>query len=232
MKKRRKTMSKALAFLTLAMLVLTAPLFAQAGTGSVYVVHGIPGQDVGAARDLPVDVSVNGACALKNFKFGDIVGPVNLPAGTLTVSISLANASNPCGGTVAIGPAKIQLKNGENATIIASLTADGKPTARKFTNDLSKPYGGRARVAVHHTAAAPRVDVTIDPKSQTNSFRNSEKFVIEADAGTPQVSIAPAGSDTAVFGPISFTLNKGTGYLVYAVGSVANNTFTLLVKTY
>ena len=34
------------------------------------------------------------------------------------------------------------------------------------------------------------------------------------------------------FGPISLTLTKGTGYLVYAAGSVANNTFTLLVKTY
>ena len=225
-------MSKAFTFLAIAMLALTAPLFAQAGSGSVYVVHGIPGEDVGAARDLPVDVSVNGACALKNFKFGDIVGPVSLPAGTLTVSISLANSSNPCGGAVAIGPAKIQLKTGENATIIASLTADGKPTARKFTNDLSRAYGGRAKVAVHHTAAAPRVDVKIDPKSQTNSFRNSEKFVVEADAGVAQVSIAPAGSSAPVFGPISLTLTKDTGYLVYAVGSVAKNTFTLLVKTY
>lgn len=225
-------MSKALAFLTMALLTLTAPLFAQTGNATVYVVHGIPGEDVGAARALPVDVSVNGTCALKNFQFGDIAGPVNLPAGTVTVKISLASASNPCGGPTAIGPAGIQLKAGENASIVACLTSDGKPTAKKFTNDVSKAAGGRAKVAVHHTAFAPRVDVTVSPKITINAFRNGEKYVFEADAGAAQVSIAPAGSDTPVFGPISLTLTKGTGYLVYAVGSVANNTFTLLVKTY
>ena len=35
----------------------------------VYVVHGIPGQDLGLEPALPVDVSVNGACALESFAF-------------------------------------------------------------------------------------------------------------------------------------------------------------------
>ena len=33
--------------------------------GTVYVVHGIPGDDIGLPTDLPVDISVNGACALE-----------------------------------------------------------------------------------------------------------------------------------------------------------------------
>ncbi|HSP06021.1 MAG TPA: DUF4397 domain-containing protein [Acidobacteriota bacterium] len=225
-------MNRLFGFLALAMLALAAPLFAQSDTATVYVIHGIPGTDIGAPRALPVDVSVDGSCALKNFTFGNIVGPVTLPAGTVTVKISLASTSNPCGGATALGPVSIKLKTGENASIIASLTADGKPTVRKYTNDTSKAFGGRAKVAVHHTAYAPKVDVSIDPKSKVNSFRNGEKFVIESDAGTAQVSIAPAGSSTPVFGPISVTLVKNTNYLVYAVGSVANNTFTLLLKSF
>jgi hypothetical protein len=175
---------------------------------------------------------VNGACALKSFKFGRIVGPVELPAGPVSVQISLANPANPCGGATAIGPATFQFAEGENATLIAYLTAEGKPTARKYTNDPSRTTGGRARIAVHHTAFAPAVDITIAPKASVSQVRNAERFTIEAREGEAQVSIAPAGSSTPVFGPISLTVEQRKRYLVFAVGSVTNNTFTLLVKTY
>ena len=201
-------------------------------TANVYVIHGIPGADLGAAPKLPVDVSVSGSCALKNFKFGDIVGPISLPAGKITVQISLADRANPCGGTVAIGPANFTLAAGENASIIAYLTPDGKPSARKYTNDASKTVGGRSRITVHHTAAASLVDVSITPKIQLNQFKNTERFTFEAKKSTVQVSVAPVGSTTAAFGPISLDLEGSTRYLVFAVGSVTHNTFTLLLKTY
>lgn len=217
--------------MTILVTIVSFSAFAQENA-QVYVVHGIPGADIGAAASLPVDVSVSGTCAIKNFKFGDIAGPVALPAGKITVQISLASAANPCGGAVAIGPATFKLDANENATIIAYLKADGTPSARKYTNDASKTSGGRARITVHHTAAAPGVDVTIAPKVQYNQMRNGERFTVESNEGTAQVSIAPAGSQTPVFGPIGLQIDKSTRYLVYAVGSVAKNTFTLLVKTY
>jgi len=37
-----------------------------------YVVHGIPGQDIGKAADLPVDVSFNGVYVVKALKYGKI----------------------------------------------------------------------------------------------------------------------------------------------------------------
>ncbi|MGV3518387.1 MAG: DUF4397 domain-containing protein, partial [Luteitalea sp.] len=43
--------------------VTTGQVAAQTQPARVVVVHGIPGGAVGAAADLPVDVSVNGACA-------------------------------------------------------------------------------------------------------------------------------------------------------------------------
>ncbi|HSE41217.1 MAG TPA: DUF4397 domain-containing protein, partial [Acidobacteriota bacterium] len=174
----------------------------------------------------------NGSCALKNFQFGQIIGPISLPPGKAVVKISLAGNGSACDGTTAIGPASFNIEPGENATIIAYLTASAQPTARKFTNDESRTLGGRARLTVHHTAAAPIVDVTISPKGKINSVRNTEKFTLEAPQGTAQVSISAAGSSTAAFGPISFDIEKNTRYLVFAVGSLTNNTFTLLTKTY
>lgn len=218
-------------FLIALGIVSIAPLVA-AQNASVYVVHGIPGADVGAVATLPVDVSVNGACALKNFQFGQIIGPVSLPPGKAVVKISLASNNGDCTGTTAIGPASFNLKPGESVTIIAYLTASGEPSVRKFTNDDSRTNGGRARITVHHTAAAPLVDVNISPKAKINQVRNSERFAIEAAQGTAEVSISATGSNNPAFGPISFEIIKNTRYLIFAVGSVANNTLTLLTKTY
>ena len=48
---------------------------------------------------------------------------------------------------------------GANATVVAHLTADGKPALTPFVNDVSAVPAGQARVTVRHTAAAPAVDV-------------------------------------------------------------------------
>src|SRR5208283_5238562 len=73
--------------------------FAQSPNASVYVVHGIPGHDVSKSLDpaLPVDVQVDGAiCLASGLKFGDIAGPFTIPAGTYSITISLANTLQPC----------------------------------------------------------------------------------------------------------------------------------------
>ena len=54
---------------TFTLLVQTTEPMAP-GTATVYVLHGIPGEDLGLDPELPVDVSVNGACALPGFTFG------------------------------------------------------------------------------------------------------------------------------------------------------------------
>jgi hypothetical protein len=225
-------MNKRILLLFIALGIVSISPLVAAQNASVYVVHGIPGADLGAAATLPVDVSVNGTCALKNFQFGQIIGPVSLPPGKAVVKISLTGNNGDCSGATAIGPASFNLKPGESATIIAYLTASGQPTARKFTNDDSRTNGGRGRISVHHTAAAPLVDVNISPKARINQVRNSERFTFEAAQGTAQVSISATGSSDPVFGPISFEITKNARYLVFAVGSVANNTLTLLSKSY
>lgn len=199
-----------------------------------FVVHGIPGEDLGLDPDLPVDVSLNGECTLTEFTFGEIVGPVELPAGSYDIAIGLADPENPCGNDPVIEAEDVELMADENYSIVAHLTEDGAPTASVFENAIyTRPPW--ARVNVFHTAAAPAVDVSFQrqhpfwwwPRALAD-LANGESDNTWLFQGEFDVRISPAGSHDAVFGPAPVSLNGGMTYLVYAVGSLANDTFTLL----
>ncbi len=228
----RKTLVAVALVLSIA---AVAPVAHAAGNASVYIVHGIPGADLGLPASLPVDVEIVGVgCALPNFTFGQIIGPVPFPEGTYEIKIHLAE-STPCSGAVAIDAPGVSFSAGENATVIAYLDANGNPTAGKFENDVSETKHNKSRLIVQHTAWAPAVDVRVRRPDSSRGltvpdFTNGDQAVAALQPGNWQVSIAPAGATTPVFGPVTVRLKPHTGYLVYAVGSLKNNTFTLLVK--
>jgi hypothetical protein len=201
----------------------------------VYVVHGIPGEDLGLDPALPVDVSVNGACALEGFAFGDIVGPIALPADMYDIAISPANEDEPCGSDPVI-EASVELMGGVNYSIVAYLDDDGSPTAGLFENDLTPTGRGKARLIVQHTANAPTVDLSVrrdgpeSPGLDIYDFMNGDQAAAEVRPGEWYVSIAPAGSGMPVFGPVAVELSPYSAYLVYAVGSVDTGSFTLLLE--
>lgn len=205
-------------------------------TASAFVVHGIPGVDLGLDAALPVDVAVNGECALPGFTFGEIVGPLDLPAGSYDVTIGLANEATPCSEAPVIEANGLELEAGESYSIVAHLTEDGLPTASAFANDR---WANRyfANVNVFHTAAAPRVDVKAERSNWRHWYRflrdvgNGEAGSISLFKGGWDASIRAAGTHTTVFGPVPLDLDPSTVYLVYAVGSLTNDTFTLLVAT-
>lgn len=215
---------------------------AQSNTASVIVVHGINGAALGADSALPVDVSVNGACALPGFQYKQIVGPLALPAGTINVAIHPANPSSPCGLPAIIGPAAIPLAAGENAAIIAHLTADKAPTASKYTHDLGLTVNNKARVSVFHTAAAPAVDAYLTAPggfgnvSQTafllRQFVNNEQITVSAPAGAWDLSVAVAGASSAVIGPATVRLMENTAYLFFVVGEPTSGTLDVIVKDF
>ena len=218
----------------LAAFAIPAAAFAGGNDAKLIVVHGINGADLGLPSDLPVDVSVNGQCALPMFKFGDIAGPLTLPEGTYTVAISLADAASPCGGTVVIGPADLMLMGGKAYSVVANLgnMAPLTPQVSVFEEDFSKSAAGKGRVSVHHTANAPAVDIALDRNKKSamiSDFAYGEQVAAEFRAGRYLVSIAPAGTQTIVFGPAPLRLKPFTSTLVYAVGT-PGSTFTLLTK--
>lgn len=224
------------AVLSAALLLAAAPGVTQAA--SVRVVHGIPGGDVSPAVDpaLPVDVLVNDQiCLLSGFTFGTIAGPYTLPAGTFNVKVSLANTLEPCGNDAVI-EGDIPIVEGENASIVAHLTADGSPTASKFVNNVSATEGSNARLIAHHVAAAPTVDLSIGGVfRQTISVPNvsnspgQNQLAAELPPGSFNIGVAPAGQRSPIF-IRNVLLAPNLAYTAYAVGSLANGTFTMIVE--
>jgi hypothetical protein len=205
------------------LLVVAAPAaFAQSEEGGqVTVVHGIPG--------LTVDVFVNGDLTLEDFEPGDVAGPLALPAGDYDLAIAPADAGIE--GAVLTGTATVT--DGLNASIIANLDADGAPTINIFVNDTSPIEAGESRLVVRHTAAAPEVDILLaDGTELFTGVSNPQEGVIDVPAGTYDVEIAPAGAgvEGSVFSVSGVELPEGTARIVYATGSLADDTFGLVIQ--
>lgn len=222
-------------FLSAATLV-AALLFASSVTASaqpatVFVTHGIPG-----ASGFPVDISVTGngvnAC-IPQVTFTQILGPVALPAGTYAVAIY--GGGSGCAGTPALGPLNVPFAAGETAAVVAHLTAAGAPTAAKYPVDLSSAGPGAARVNVFHTAAAPEVDLVVarafgrgqSPETRVNGIVNGANLSTPVRAGNWDVALLPTGTSTPAYGPVNVPVRPRTAYLVFAVGSLADGSFTL-----
>lgn len=212
---------------TFTVLVQTIDLDELQG-GDVTVVHGIPG--------LTVDVYVNGELALPNFEPGTVTDPLNLPSGDYEIAIV------PAGGDPALpvlsGSASVT--EGLNASIIAHLTEAGDPTLSIFVNDASPILDDTSRLVVRHLAAAPAVDVALyddddleadDLVGKIEGLINPNEAQVEVPEDDYYATIAPAGSDVPVFGPAELELDDETSYIVYAVGSLADGSFTLLLQT-
>lgn len=221
-------------YIGLALVLTVAALPSAAQNARVTVAHGIPGADVDPSLDpvLPVDVLVNDEiCLLTGFTFGEFAGPVELPAGDYDIEIKLANPADPCGNPTAIGPATVPFQAGENATVIAHLAEDGALTASKFVDDLSGLGVGLGRVVVHHTAAAPAVDIKLRrdlAEIVVPDFANGDQAAAEVRPGEYELTIGPAGQGLVVFGPATVRFRPFQVSRVYAVGSLDNATFTLL----
>jgi hypothetical protein len=221
-------MKRLLSILALSLVsftLLAGSVTAGAADATVYVVHGIP--------NVAVDVAVDGACAIENFVFGDQVGPIMLPAGDHTIRISLADEMDPCMGDVVL-EATVPFVADESVTVIAYLDEAGAPTAGKFDNDFSRTDPGKARIIVHHTAAAPMVDIAVAREmddmfeAAISDFANGDQVVTQLRPGEWYVSIAAAGTTDPVFGPTLVQFKPFTAYRIFAVGSLADGTFTLL----
>lgn len=198
----------------------------------VTVIHGIPGQDLGLEPALPVDIEVVGVgCALTRVTFKDISSQLSLPAGSYDLRVRLSDGA--CGGAIAISASGVPFASGEDATVIAHLDASGAPTASKFVNDVSDPRDHRGRYIVHHTAAAPAVDLALrnffgHRPIDLRGVTNGQSGGADVRQGLYFLSVAPAGGR-----PISFSFAPVRAEelnLVYAVGSLSNGTFEFITQ--
>lgn len=199
---------------------LTGPASA-AGTAMVSVVHGIP--------KTPVNVFVDGKSTLANFKPGTVAGPLQVPAGSHTVKIF--KASDTKGTGTALLSATASLVAGTNVTIVAHLTAAGKPTLSVYSNDISMIPAGMSRLIVRHDAAAPAVDIRANGKVAFKSLTNPKQVMAQLPAGAIKADVVLAGTSTVAIGPANVNLAEGTDVIVYAIGSASGKTLSLAVQT-
>lgn len=193
---------------------------AQADTGTVTVIHGVPG--------VEVDVYVNGDLTLEDFQPETVQEPIDLPAGDYTVDI------RPAGADAASDPiitGSATLPAGANATLIAHLTEGGDPTLGVFVNDTAATAAGEGRLVVRHTAAAPAVDVLAGGTAVISDLSNPDEASLALPAGTVSASVAATGTTEPVIGPADVPVVAGQVTIVYAIGSLEDESLGVLVQT-
>ena len=185
----------------------------------IMLLHGIPG--------VTVDVAVDGAIVIPGFEPG-MMQDLSAFAGE-----TLENLEVRVAGTedIAIGPvAEFAVPSSGSYTVIAHLDAEGTPTLTPFENDTSEVADGFGRLTIRHTAAAPAVDIVLGDARPVENASNGDSAGLDLPAGEiAGAQIAPTGGDPIADVP-TVTLEAGTNLIVYAVGSLADDTFTFYTQ--
>jgi Domain of unknown function (DUF4397) len=218
----KRTLGVIGAFIAVAMLAVSpaSPVGAQSAA-TVTLMHGIPG--------AVVDVVVDGSVVVPNFQPGTMQDISSFAGQTLkNVEVRAAGTS-----TVVIGPiASLAVPASGNWTVLAHLDASGKPTLTPFQNDTSAVPAGQGRLIVRHTAAAPAVDIVLADGSRpfTNLTNPNEAKAALPAGQIAGAKVAPTGGAPIADVP-TVELKAGTDLIVYAVGSLTDNTFGFLTQT-
>lgn len=209
----------------LAGLAAVAAMAIGSGTASaqdaaqITLLHGIPG--------ATVDVAVDGEVVIAGFEPGD-TQDLSAFAGQTLTNLEVRAAGTE---TVVIGPvASFDVPASGNFTVVAHLDADGNPTITPFENNTAAVADGSGRLTVRHTAAAPAVDLVVGEDRPVTNAANGASAELELPAGEiAGAKLAPTGADPIVDVP-TVTLKPATNLIVYAVGSLADETFTFLTQ--
>jgi hypothetical protein len=204
-----------------ALVALAVPASAQTGGAAFRVLHGIPG--------VPVDVYVNGERALDDFAPKTVTDDLALPAGSYEVTVFPAEAADDS-GTPLIS-ATLQVPASGNVSAIAHLDASGQPTITPFVNDVSATSAGEGRLVVRHTAAAPAVDVLAGGSPVFTNLSNPNEESADLPAGTVSAAVAATGTTEPVIGPADVPVQAGQVTVVYAIGSLEDDSLDVLVQS-
>ena len=225
---RTRLASRLMTRLALA-LSLAVPAAALAATGAsaadgnatVTVVHGIP--------DTPVDVYVDGSKALSDFTFKTVTDPISLPAGAHAIAVRKAGDPKSAAPILTANPS---LPAGANATIVANLTADGKPTLTPFVNPTSSVPDGMARARGPAHRRCPRRGRARRRQAGDHLADQPEREDADGPGRVP-VRVGRRGRHHhAGDRPGPADLASGSTTIVYAVGSLADKNLTAVAQTY
>ena len=188
--------------------LMVSALSAYAAGPRVRVVHASP--------DAPaVDVWVDGAKAFTNAPFKGITSYAGLTAGDHKVQVVPTGATEP-----AVISATLSLDSDKDYTVVAvGKLASIEPLV--LVDNNSAPAAGKAHVRfVHASPDAPAVDVAVKggPVIFSNVAFKGVGDYTPVDAGTYDLEVRLAGTDTVALSVPGVKLDDGTVYTVFAMG--------------
>jgi hypothetical protein len=206
--RNRRSWSLVLFGLLLALASASAAL-AQSGTAKVRVVHASP--------DAPaVDVYVDGAKVLTNVPFFAASDYLDVPAGEHRFQVT------PTGQPAeqAVIDASATVEAGKAYTVAAvGKVAEIKPAI--LADNLAAPASGKAHVRVVHASPdAPAVDIKVKGGATLipNLAFPKDSGYSPVDAGSYDLVVVPAGTDTIALDLAGTRLEAGKIYDIFAVG--------------
>jgi hypothetical protein len=216
---RKVVFGALIALLSLAL--FAGPSAAQGGDARIHLIHGIPGVDV--------DVEIGGEVAIAGFSFKDTQDLSDFAGQTLSdVKVKVAGTDD-----VAIDVGDLDLPASGNITAIAHLDASGTPVVTIYSNDVSALAAGEGRLVVRHTAAAPAVDVLAGGEPVFTNLANAGEAGADLPAGTVAASVVPTGAtEPVVIGPADLPVAEGSMLIVYAVGSLDDDTLDVITEVF
>jgi hypothetical protein len=175
----------------------------------------------------PVDVYANGDAILTEVPFGVLSDYLEVPGGTYTIEV-VAAGQDPADGAV-IGPVDLDFAAG-TATTVAATNALASIEAQVIA-DAPAPQDGGAQVrVVHFSADAPAVDVAADGGDvvvENLAYPTATEY-LDLAAGEYDLEVRPTGTTDVAFDIDPVTLDAGTSYSVFAIGSLADGSFMVL----
>ena len=188
--------------------VLFAPQAkAEAGKFNLTVKHMINGSDLGLDKELPVNVFVNGALAIPDFRFGETV-MTELPAGSYLINVQLLDGTP----LPFMDLGRIEIPADVDVTIKALLDYEGNPYLNAAIAD-SEPELNTFEATVRHSINGRALDL---PKAlPVNVFINGALAIPGFEFGDKIVTNLPAGNYT-----ITVELLDGTPLPSMTVGPV------------
>ena len=178
--------------------------------------------------DAPaVDVYANGGAILTNVPFGVLSEYLEVPGGTYTIEVVAAGA-DPADGAV-IGPVDLDFAAGTMTTVAATNALES--IEAQVLADEPMPQDGIAQVRViHFSADAPGVDIALDGGDvvvENLEYPNAAGY-LDLPEGEYDLEIRPTGTTDVAFDIDPLMLDGGNSFSVFAIGSLADGTFTVL----
>jgi|GEM_PF-2448991 len=181
----------------------------------ITVVHGINGSDLGLASNLPVDIAVNGSCAIKGLTFTQTT-KVELGAGNYDITVHPASGS--CSGAPVISQTVAVPASARRIGLVANLSDAGTPQLAAFVNDNQFSRS----ITVNNAAALAPIFVGAGPSRwiayHGNPIANGSGVMVLADPSTSRITVKFYRSDARrVLFAESIRLTQSRVY--YVVGS-------------